>query len=175
MSGQVDAEMVISSSVEDSVRNADVISVATSGAAAAEIREEWLKDGALIELTGVADMSQSLYLNSRLVADNWKMHQSWMTEGEEHPDGIESILSWAPSAPVIRLLLDGKISHEDITSLGDIVNGNKTFENSGGKPVIFITGGMPVEDVAWAWTVYQNALENKIGQELRLWDSPHWF
>lgn len=175
MSGQVNAEMVVSPSVEDAVRNSDVISVATSGVSPAEIKEEWLKDGALIELTGVADMTEDLYLNSRLVADNWKMHQSWMTEGEEHPDGIESILSWAPSAPVIRLLLNEKIEHEDITSLGDIVQGKKTFDNSGEKPVIFITGGMPVEDVAWAWTVYQNAIENKIGQELRLWDSPHWF
>ncbi|KUK76021.1 MAG: Ornithine cyclodeaminase [Proteiniphilum acetatigenes] len=175
MSEQVDAEMVPSPSLEDAVRNSDFISVATSGAAPAEIREEWLKDGALIELTGIAQMSDDLYLNSRIVADNWKMHQSWMTEGEEHPDGIESILGWAPSAPVIRLLLDGRIGHGDISNLGDIVKGNEAFENKGEKPVILITGGMPVEDVAWAWTVYQNALENNIGQELRLWESPHWF
>ena len=175
MSEKLDIEFVASPTLESSVREADVISVATSGVAPAEIQKEWLKEGALIELTGIAKMSDEIYLGSHIVADNWKMHQSWMTEGEEHPDGMESILSWAPSAPVIRLLLDNKLKQEDILSLGDIVQGTKPFENKGGKPVILITGGMPVEDVAWGWTVYQNALQNKIGKELKLWDSPHWF
>jgi len=175
MSEKLDIEFVASPTLEASVREADVISVATSGVAPAEIQKEWLKEGTLIELTGIAKMSDEIYLGSHIVADNWKMHQSWMTEGEEHPDGMESILSWAPSAPVIRLLLDNKLKQEDILSLGDIVQGTKPFENKGGKPVILITGGMPVEDVAWGWTVYQNALQNKIGKVLKLWDSPHWF
>jgi ornithine cyclodeaminase len=34
---------------------------------------------------------------------------------------------------------------------------------------------MPVEDVGWGYQVYQNALEKGIGQELKLWDEPHWF
>jgi ornithine cyclodeaminase len=175
MSEKLDVEFVVSPNLESSVRGADVVSVATSGVSPAEIRKEWLKEGALIELTGIAQMTDELYLGSHIVADNWKMHQSWMTEGEEHPDGMESILSWAPSAPVIRLLLNNKIGHEDILNLGDVVQGTKPFENKGEKPVILITGGMPVEDVAWGWTVYQNALENKIGKELKLWESPHWF
>ncbi|WP_300525935.1 tyramine oxidase subunit B [Aminiphilus sp.] len=162
------------SSLEEAVRGADVISVATSGAKAAEIREEWLREEALVELTGIADITPELYMKSTIVADNWKMHRSWMTEGDEHPDGIESILSWAPSAPVIRLVLDGRVRHEDIQNLGDIVGG-APFVRKPGAPVMFITGGMPVEDVAWGYTVYQNARKRGIGQELLLWDSPHWF
>lgn len=162
------------SSLEEAVRGADVISVATSGAKAAEIREEWLREEALVELTGIADITPELYMKSTIVADNWKMHRSWMTEGDEHPDGIESILSWAPSAPVIRLVLGGRVRHEDIQSLGDIVGGTP-FVRKPGAPVMFITGGMPVEDVAWGYTVYQNARKRGIGQELLLWDSPHWF
>ncbi len=175
MSEKLDIEFISSPTLESSVRGADVISVATSGVSPAEIQKEWLKEGALIELTGIAQITDELYLSSHIVADNWKMHQSWMTEGDEHPDGIESILSWAPSAPVIRLLLNNKLKHEDILNLGDIVQRTKDFENKGEKPVILITGGMPVEDIAWGWTVYQNALEKKIGKELKLWDSPHWF
>jgi ornithine cyclodeaminase len=37
-----------------------------------------------------------------------------------------------------------------------------------------IVGGMPVEDAAWGTVLYRNALKMGIGQELVLWDEPHW-
>lgn len=36
------------------------------------------------------------------------------------------------------------------------------------------TGGMGTEDTAWGYDVYQEALKQGIGQELTLWDKPHW-
>lgn len=175
MSKELEVAFTPCSTPEEAISGSDVVSVATSGIHPVEIRGEWLKENALIELTGVADMSPDLYLESTLVADNWKMHQSWMTEGEEHPDGIASILGWAPSAPVIRLILDNRLRHENIQNLGEIVNGRKFEKRSETAPTIFITGGMPVEDVGWGYTIYKEAREKGIGQELALWESPHWF
>ncbi|MBK0296563.1 ornithine cyclodeaminase, partial [Bacillus sp. S34] len=40
------------------------------------------------------------------------------------------------------------------------------------QPVLFSVGGMGVEDVAWAKTVYENAVERGIGTKLNLWDAP---
>jgi len=34
---------------------------------------------------------------------------------------------------------------------------------------------MPVEDVAWGKTVYENALEKGIGVTLNLWDQPYLY
>jgi len=162
-------------SLEECIRKADVISVATAGTKKADIPTEWLKEGALLTLTGTAELTDDCYLDNTVIADNWKMHQAWMTEGEEHPKGMESILTWAPSAPVIKLILDGKMKHEDIRSLGDIACGKVPGRKNDKEKIVFITGGMPVEDVAWGYSVYQNALKKGIGQELKLWDEPHWF
>jgi ornithine cyclodeaminase len=162
-------------SLEECIRKSDVISIATAGAKKADIPTEWLKEGALLTLTGTAELTEDCYLDNTVIADNWKMHQAWMTEGEEHPQGIESILSWAPSAPVIKLILDQKMKHEDIRSLGDIACGKVPGRKDDKEKIVFITGGMPVEDVAWGYSVYQNALKKGIGQELKLWDEPHWF
>jgi ornithine cyclodeaminase len=174
MSQNINANFVSCVSPEESIRQADIISVATSGAKPVEIRQDWLREEALVALTGVADIKPEMYLNSTLVADNWKMHKAWISEGEEHPDGVESILSWAPSAPVLRLILDKKIKHEDISSLGDIIHNRVHINHQDKRPTIFLTGGMPVEDLAWGYTIYKNALEKGIGQELKLWDTPHW-
>ena len=35
--------------------------------------------------------------------------------------------------------------------------------------VIFIMDGMPVEDVAWGYEIYRNALTRGIGTKLNLW------
>lgn len=161
--------------LEEAIKDSDIVSVATSGAASAFIKDEWIKEGAVIEMTGTAVLSESCYINSKIVIDNWKMHKEWIDEGYNHPDGIESIMSWAPSAPLLKLFLDGKKKEEDIVSLGDIATGKEKGRTDNKEKIIFVTGGMPVEDVAWAYTIYKQALEKGIGQKLCLWDEPHWF
>ena len=36
--------------------------------------------------------------------------------------------------------------------------------------VIFIMDGMPIEDLAWGYTVYENAKEMGLGTKLHLWE-----
>jgi len=161
--------------LEASVVDADVISIAAAGPKRVAIPAEWLKKGTLVTLTGTADLPGSCYLENTVVVDHWKMHQAWMTEVGEHPLGINGLFGSTPSAPILQLILEGKLRDDHIQSLGDIVSkkipGRKTDEDT----IIFVTGGLPVEDVAWGYTVYQNALRKKIGQELKYWDAPHWF
>ena len=38
--------------------------------------------------------------------------------------------------------------------------------------MLLSVGGMPVEDVAWATTVYRTAVEHGIGTPLNLWERP---
>ena len=59
-------------------------------------------------------------------------------------------------------------------SLSDVVVGKKPARKSEDDKIIFISGGLPVEDVSWGYTLYRSALEKGLGQDLKLWDQAHW-
>lgn len=162
-------------SLEEAIAEADVISIAAAGEKKVRIETEWLKEGSLLTLTGTAEISDECYIDNKIVADNWKMHQAWLDEGKEHPKGVDSILGWAPSGNLLKLVYDGRKNEDDIVSLGDVALGKAKGRSDDRERVIFITGGMPIEDVAWGYAVYKEALERGIGKELTLWKEPHWF
>ena len=56
-----------------------------------------------------------------------------------------------------------------VLNLPDIVS-DKSFERDNNKTYICASGGIPIEDVSWAYECYQNALKNNIGTELGLWE-----
>lgn len=166
----------IAKTPEECVKNADVISVATSGKNAVHIEEEWLKDGALLTSSGVVDVTDEFCLNHKVVVDNWKMHQQWREDGHNSEGGIKSLSTWAPTHQVIRLQVEGRLDeNKDITNLGDVVEGKAPGRTDDKEKILFLAGGMPVHDVAWGHDVYKNALANNIGVMLNLWDEPHWF
>lgn len=165
----------VAKSVEECVKNADVISVATSGKTPAHIEESWLNEGSVLETSGIVDVSDEFCLSSRIIVDNWKMHQEWREEGLASVEGIASLSSWAASHQIIRLQLEGKIDEKkDIVNLGDVVTGKVAGRKNEKDKILFIAGGMPVHDIAWGYEVYQNALKGNIGVKLNLWDKPHW-
>jgi ornithine cyclodeaminase/alanine dehydrogenase-like protein (mu-crystallin family) len=174
MSKDTGIKVVAAKSIQDAVDQSDIISVATSGYAKVRIEQEWLKPGCIIELTGPADLNDEFYIDNKIVADNWKMHESWLNDAKEHPLGFESIKDWAPTSQLLWLIETGKVKSEDIINLGDVVTGKRKVRTNESDNIIFVTGGMPVYDVAWAHEVYQNALSKGIGQKLVLWESPHW-
>jgi ornithine cyclodeaminase len=162
-------------SLEKAIVGTDIISVAAAGKKHPFIKTEWLKEGSLLTLTGVADLSDDCYMNNKIVADNWKMHLAWLTESKEHPKGVESIVDWAMSGKLLKLIDDGRKKQEDILSLGDIVSGKVQGRKDKKEKIIFISGGMSVEDIAWGYTIYKKALKEGIGKELALWNKPYWF
>ena len=174
MSLETDVRVVPVQSMQEAVEGSDIISVATSGHVKARIEKEWLKPGCIIELTGPADLDDEWYADYKVVADNWKMHEEWLKEAKEHPLGFEGIRDWAPTSQLLWLTETGKVDPKTIVNLGDIVTGKKQVREDDGDIILFVTGGMPVYDVAWAYDVYQNALRQGIGQKLTLWESPHW-
>lgn len=175
MREKVGASFVICHSLEEALRDADVISIATAGKHKVEIKKEWLKKGTLLTVTGTACLPEEMYLNNKIVMDIFDMHKDWLAEGKMHPDGIESIREWASSYDLLRLYEDGKLKDEDITDLGDVVAGKAHPRSSDDETILLVVGGLPIEDVAWGHDVYQSAVEKGIGQKLKIWDSPHWF
>ena len=90
-------------------------------------------------------------------------------------EGIrEEILSWAPSAPVIDAVYQGKLSGDTIKSVGDVIIGNAPARENPDDTIIFITSGMAVEDVAWGKKILDRANKENIGQILSFWDKQYW-
>jgi len=174
MSEQLNLNVFAVSSMEEAIAPADIISVATAGPKKARIETEWLKPGCLLTLTGTADLDDECYLSNKIVADNWKMHQAWLTDAKEHPKGMDSIMSWAPTGQLLKLVDEGRKEHGEIINLGDVVLSNQTGRTTDDERIIFVTGGMPIYDVAWAYTIYQEALAKGLGQKLLLWEKAHW-
>jgi ornithine cyclodeaminase len=60
----------------------------------------------------------------------------------------------------------------ELVDLGAIVNDPSLGRRSDDEIVLFSIGGMPVEDVAWGTELYRRAIEQGVGETLRLWDTP---
>lgn len=159
--------------IESCISEADILTVATSGAVKPVIDDKLLKPGALVLLTGAADLSEEAYNDNRIVADLWSMHKSWMTDGIEHPDGIDSIRSWAMSGQLLDLVQQGEYDPAKVDDIGDIVTGKSPGRQSEEEIIITVMGGLPTADIAWGWQVYENAMKKDLGIKLPLWEQSH--
>ncbi|QKY70167.1 tyramine oxidase subunit B [Lentibacillus sp. CBA3610] len=170
---QINLPVEVVDDIDVCLRQSDIVTVATSGKTKPVIKEESIKPGALIILTGAASFSDTSYQNHRVVADMWSMHEKWLEDGLNHPDGISSITSWTMSGELLEKIHNGEYDGSQVDDIGDIIAGEKEGRQSDDEVIICMTGGLPTEDVAWGYKVYQNALENNIGTKLPLWDSSY--
>lgn len=159
--------------MDQCIQQSDIVTVATSGKTKPMIKGETIKPGSLIILTGSADLTKEVYSDSRIVADLWSMHEKWLEDGLAHPDGISSIRDWTMTGQLLELIHNGEYDGSTIDDIGDIITGKKPGRQSEDEVIICMTGGLPTEDVAWAYRVYQNALKKNIGTILPLWQSSY--
>jgi ornithine cyclodeaminase len=160
--------------VEAAVRRSDIITIATSGAAFPRIETEWLKRGCLVTFTGDAELDADAFSKNTVIADNWKMHEAFLADGMEHPDGIEAVSVVAPSYHLLEYIASGKYVPSGIESLGEIVCGKAKGRKNDDEIILFLTGGMPLHDIAWGKTLYDIAVEKGLGTEFVFFDEAHW-
>lgn len=159
-------------SIEDAVRGSDVICVATSGSEEPEVKEEWLNDGVLMILPAGIKISKDFVMKTKIVADNWKMFKAWDYEQKGLPlTNAEKF--GAAAGYAMDLINEGKMSDDQVLNLGDIVIGKIQGRKSDNEKIIFVLGGMAVEDVAWGYTIYENAIKMDLGTKLNLWNEPY--
>lgn len=164
---------IICETVEDAVRDSDIISMTTTVKNDVEsfpyIDSSWIKKGALISMPSAARIDDDfLAKKCKLVVDNYKLYEAWE---EEYP---------YPTYPQVQiigskftdLIHEGKIKREDMIDIADIITGKHPGRVNDDEIIIYSVGGMPVEDIAWGNTVYKNAIKNGIGVKLPLWDVP---
>lgn len=170
---KINLKVEVVDDMDTCINQSDIVTVATSGKTKPKINEESIKPGTLILLTGAADLSADTYKQNRVVADLWSMHEKWLEDGLNHPDGIESILDWTMSGQLLEMVNDGDYDSSQVDDMGDIIAGEKEGRKSEDEVIICMTGGLPTEDVAWGYKIYQNALEKNLGTKLPLWDSSY--
>lgn len=163
-----DLDVKIVGSIEEAVTDSDIINLATSGVENPRIEKEWMKPGLLIIGSSSGDFDPEHAINNiRFIADNWAMYEETPYETEYPYNKLELGL-------LGRLFLDwiheGKMTDDQITNFGDVINGKAPARESEDEVVIFALGGMPVYDVAWGYRIYQNALEKGIGTKLNVWE-----
>ncbi len=158
-------------SMEDAIKGSDAICSATSRLKRPYYEGKWFKAGAFFGLSADAGLAEDLLLGSKIVADNWQMHLDWRHEMENAPEELKDRILYAD---LHQQIYSGKMKDSDIVELKKIISATIPARESDQQKIVYITGGLNIEDVSWGFTVYQKALEKGLGQKLKLWDEPYW-
>lgn len=161
-------------SVEAAVAGADIVVAATSTDAAGSaafpyFHKDWLKPGALLLLPAAARFDDSFLTGeARLVVDYMGLYNAW---AEEYGTSAYQLLG-IPGTHWHDLIRTGVLEQNRVRQMGDICQGILPARLNNEEIILYSIGGMPVEDVAWATQVYDNATMRGIGTSLKLWDKP---
>ena len=159
--------------LQDAIEGTDVISVAASRRKPLYLDRAWLKKGAVVLLTGPAQgVNEDFWLDTKIVLDHVGLHENYVEEAVSSGDK-EGYYQGVIGGPIYHLIDEGKLPPlKDFTSIGQILNGDKSGRISDDDIFVFVACGMAVFDVAWGYDIYQNALKKGIGQKLTIWDEP---
>jgi ornithine cyclodeaminase/alanine dehydrogenase-like protein (mu-crystallin family) len=166
----------IADTIEAAVRDSDIVSEAVTGLVGSEnypyIDGDWIKPGAFLSLPANLKMDKEYTVSgkARLIADAKSIYQAWAEEypAPSHETAFGMIgLHWQD------LIETGELDESRVINIGDVFDGSVIAREFDDQPVLFSVGGMGVEDVAWAKTIYENAVERGIGTKLNLWDTPN--
>ena len=163
-------EICVCGSIEEAVKDADIINVEASGKIYPKIEERWLKPGAFLSLPAGIELEEEFLTSGRCrrVVDNWKMYEAWSEELTKPYWNIMGLIG----TKYLDLIEDGKLSVSQIDNLGEIIAGKKEGRKDDREIILFGMGGMPVYDVAWGFQMLENARKKGLGTTLHLWDRP---
>lgn len=166
-------EFVVCDSISDACKNADIVFYGTTNASKFEdnptVKKEWLKKGALV-ISASALLVDTEFLSDndvKLISDNYAMYDGW---GKGQPLPTQKNVSTLLGMGFYDAVTEGRITKDSITEIGEILTGKKSGRDSDEQIILYAVGGMPIEDVAWGYDVYQNSLEKRIGTELNVWE-----
>jgi len=143
-------------SIEEAVRIADVLTLATS-AKDPIINGDWLKPGCHINGIGshapaMREIDEKTVMKARIIAD-------------------QKSACLAEAGDFIIPIKEGKISEDNIIGdLGGVVSGKIAARTSPEEITLFKSVGLAIQDISTAFAVYQLAKEKGIGKEFNFTD-----
>ena len=159
-------------SISEACEDADVIITASTQAAKFGdyplIPDGAIKQGACVIVTSAVriDRSYSDSVNSPciFVADDKRMYME--NRGiDAQPETEEEKKTVTVKGALSEWLKEGKT----VLNLPEIVE-DQSFKRDQSKTYICASGGIPIEDVSWAWECYTKARENNTGVMLPIWE-----
>ena len=135
-------------------------------------KKEWIKPGALILCPAAARFDDDFITSddANLVVDYTGLYAEWFNENG--PDVTYEELLGIPGNRWWDMTEEGTLPKERLVNIGDIAAGRAPGRENDEQIFCYSIGGLPVEDVAWAYDVYHNALDKGIGTKLNLWEAP---
>ncbi|MBV4419670.1 ornithine cyclodeaminase [Clostridium tyrobutyricum] len=163
----------ICSTLEEAIRGADIVSEAASVKEGQwpKYEREWFKPGAVIISASTFNMEHKSIMDIKKVVDDYSMYEDY---SNEDPVVFDKNLNRKPTGCMgedfVNMVKDGLIERKSIINLGDIVTGKAPGRTSDDEVILVAIEGLPIEDVAWGYECYQNALKKGLGIKLNLWD-----
>lgn len=170
-------EVRIVETEEEAIRDSDILIAGTSTSSDGPagfpyFKKEYLKPGALLLMPAAARLDDDFVRSDdcNLVVDYTGLYEEWFNENG--PDVTYERLLGIPGNRWWDMKEEGTLPSEKLVNIGDIASGKAPGRQNDEEIFCYSIGGMPVEDVAWATDVYDNALAKGIGTKLNLWDVP---
>ncbi|MGM0951904.1 MAG: tyramine oxidase subunit B [Pseudomonadota bacterium] len=161
-------------SVEEVATDSDIVTYCNSGEVGDPttypiVKREWLKPGAYLAMPASCSLDEGMSGSDvRKVMDSVGLYETWYQEVPKPSHNHIPLVGMR----FMDMIAAGQMNRNELEDLGAIVCGDSPGRQNDDEIVVMSVGGMPVEDVAWATRVYQNALERGIGVKLNLWDTP---
>ncbi|WP_394281323.1 tyramine oxidase subunit B [Corynebacterium sp.] len=135
-------------------------------------KTEWLKPGALVLCPAAARFDDDFVASDKanLVVDYRGLYSEWFHENGK--DVTYEDLLGIPGNRWWDMIQEGSLKEEQLVNMGDIADGKAPGRENDEQIFLYSIGGMPVEDVAWATDLYENAVKKGIGTKLNLWEDP---
>ena len=159
------------SSIAEACRDADVIITASTQASRfcdyPLLPAGSIKKGACVIVTSAVRIDRSYTDNNDtvFVADDKRMYME--NRGiDAKPETEEEMKTVTVKAALSEWLEEGK----NVLNLPEVVE-DESFVLDTEKIYVCASGGIPIEDVSWAYECYQMALEKCVGVELPVWEN----
>lgn len=156
MSEELNINVIPVSNAEKAIRDSDIVITSTMSTFP-YVKGEWLKEGVFhSEISFWDTAAEEVVHYDRVVVDDY-------THVESHAVDV-----------AYRAVAEGYIKRDQVFDLGDIILKKAEGRQNKSERILFNPIGMSIHDVSEAYRVYKVAKEKEIGEELKLWEHPHW-
>ncbi|MDO4279187.1 MAG: tyramine oxidase subunit B [Lachnoclostridium edouardi] len=164
---------VASADLQTVMKDADVVTVAASRLKPLVLKDEWVKEGATVLVTGPVQFDQSYWLDTKIIYDNIRLHEAYVQEAIESGDkkaGYASVIG----GPIYTLIDQGRLpALKESVSMGDVILDKGKGRTNNKERITFIACGMATFDVGLGYELWDTAVKKGIGTKLLLWDEPY--